>query len=576
MKRNLFALLSLLVLASMVLSACGGATATEAPTEEPAAPTEAPPTEAPPATEAPTEAPAYEGMKMEAPNCDYGGELKSIEAVDQYTVKFSLCLPDPAFLAKVAFIDFAIQDKDYLDEMGGDSAKMSESPNGTGPYMVKEWVRGDHITLEANPNFWGEAPKNQTLIIRWSAESAARLLELQAGTADGIHSPAPEDFETINSDPNLKLYPYVNGNVFYLGMNNTMAPFDNDQVRQAVAMAIDKQRIVDLYYPPGSVVAEQFVPKELDPGFSTTGDGAKWYPYDPEAAKALLAEAGYPDGFEIKLSYRDVVRVYLPNVNQVGQEIQTQLADVGITVTLDKQESGPFLEAAAKGEIPFFMLGWGWDYPDATNFYDVFFASNSPRFGHEWPDLFEEIKAAAVLSDPAERQAHYDVVAALVKEHIPMVPVAHGTTAHAFRASVGNVNIGPLNENFEQMTTDSGQIVWMNGAEPISLWCADESDGETLRVCEQVYDALLGFEFGGTKTIPALAESWEANDDLTEWTFHLRQGVTFHNGATLDANDVIATYLAQWDTQNANHKGNSGTFEYFTNFFTQFLNAPPQ
>jgi ABC-type transport system substrate-binding protein len=221
------------------------------------------------------------------------------------------------------------------------------------------------------------------------------------------------------------------------------------------------------------------------------------------------------------------------------------------------------------------MLGWGWDYPDATNFYDVFFASNSVRFGNEWPDLFAEIKAAAVLSDPVERQKHYDVVAALVKEHIPVVPMAHGTTAHAFRADVGNVNIGPLNENFEQMTTASGQIVWMNGAEPISLWCGDESDGETLRACEQVYDSLLGYEFGGTKTIPALAESWDVSDDLTEWTFHLRQGVTFHNGATLDANDVVATYLAQWDTQNPNHKGNSGVFEYFTFFFTQFLNAPP-
>jgi ABC-type transport system substrate-binding protein len=556
----------------MVLAACGGA-ATEAPATEAPAP---PPTEAP-ATAAPTEAPVlYEGMKVEAPSCDYGGEFKSIEAVDEHTVKFTLCVPDPAFLSKVAFAGFQIQDTEYLDANGGDSAKMSEAPNGTGPYTVKEWVRGDHVTLEANPNFWGEAPKNQTLIFRWQAESAARLLELQAGTADGIHSPAPEDYETINSDPNLKLYPYVNGNVFYLGMNNTLAPFDNDDVRKAVAMALDKQRIVDLYYPPGSYAAEQFVPKELDPGFSTTGDGAKWYPYDPEAAKALLATAGYPDGFEIKLSYRDVVRVYLPNANTVGQEIQSQLAEVGITVTLDKQESGPFLEAAGKGELPFFMLGWGWDYPDATNFYDVFFASNSLNFGHEWPDLFEEIKAAAVLSDPAARQAHYDVVAELVKEHVPVVPMAHGTTAHAFSAKVGNVNIGPLNENFEQMTTDSGQIVWINGAEPISLWCGDETDGETLRVCEQVYDSLLGFAFGGTETIPALAETWEANADLTEWTFHLREGVTFHNGATFDANDVIATYLAQWDTQNANHKGNSGTFEYFTNFFTQFLNAPPK
>lgn len=339
-------------------------------------------------------------------------------------------------------------------------------------------------------------------------------------------------------------------------------------------MAFDKQRIVDLYYPPGSVAAEQFVPKELDPGFSKTGEGAKWYAYDPAAAKALLAEAGYPDGFDVNLSYRDVVRVYLPNANTVGQEIQAQLAEIGVRVTLDKRESGPFLEAAAKGELPFFILGWGWDYPDATNFYDVFFASNSVRFGNEWPELIKEINAAAVLSDPVARQGHYDVVAALVKEYVPVVPMAHGSAAHAFSATVGNVNIGPLNENFEQMTTDSGQIVWINSAEPISLWCGDETDGETLRACEQVYDSLLGYEFGSTRTIPALAETWEVSDDLTEWTFSLRKGVTFHNGATFDANDVVATFLAQWDAKDVNHKGNSGTFEYFTNFFTQFLNAP--
>src|SRR5262245_25838459 len=103
-----------------MLAACGGAAtpaATQPPATEPAAP---PPTEAPTATEAPA---AYEGMKVEAPNCDYGGEMKAIEAVDELTVKFTLCSPDPAFLAKVAFAAFAIQDKDYLDANGGDSAK---------------------------------------------------------------------------------------------------------------------------------------------------------------------------------------------------------------------------------------------------------------------------------------------------------------------------------------------------------------------------------------------------------------------------------------------------------------------
>ena len=138
MKRNLYVLLSLLVLGSLFLAACGGAapTATEAPaaTEPPAA-TEAPtqaPTEA--ATAAPTEAAgSFTGDTLEATDCSYGGEVKTIEAVDQYTVKFTLCNPDPALLSKVAFASFQILDKDYLNETGGDSAKIGENPVGHGP-----------------------------------------------------------------------------------------------------------------------------------------------------------------------------------------------------------------------------------------------------------------------------------------------------------------------------------------------------------------------------------------------------------------------------------------------------------
>ena len=191
------------------------------------------------------------------------GKSVSIEAVDQYTVKFTLCTPDPAFLSKVAFPAFGLQSAAHLQATGGGGGELLNNPLGTGPYMVKEWVRGDHLTLVPNPNYWGPAPKNKEFVLRWNSEAAARLLELQAGTADVIDNPSPDDFAKINADTSLKLMPRTGLNVFYLGFNNTIKPFDNEKVRQALAMAIDKKRIVDNYYPAGSIPAEQFVPPEL-------------------------------------------------------------------------------------------------------------------------------------------------------------------------------------------------------------------------------------------------------------------------------------------------------------------------
>jgi peptide/nickel transport system substrate-binding protein len=566
MKKLYWGILAVLLL-SLVVTSCAQPAPEAAPEEEMAPEEEATPEE---------EMAAYEGMVYEAPDCEYGGLFKKIEAVDQYTVKFTLCSPDVAFPSKVAFSAFPINDADYLEETGGGGPELFENPNGTGPYMLEEWVKGDHITLKANPDYWGEPALTPTVIFRWSTEAAARLNELKAGTVDGIDNLGPDDFPAVEADPELALYPREALNVFYIGMNNTYPPFDNEQVRQAVAMGIDRQRIVDTFYPPGSIVASHFTPCSIPGGC----EGEEWYEFDAEAARALLADAGFPDGFATTITYRDVVRGYLPEPGVVAQDIQAQLKEnLNIDAEIVVMESGAFIDASDAGEIAgFHLLGWGADYPDQTNFLDFHFgAGASAQFGTHHDDLTAVLAEAASVVDQDARNALYAEANNLIKQHVPMIPVAHGGSGVVFKATVEGAHASPLSNEYFAVMQIPGQdtLVWMQNGEPAGVYCPDETDGEALRVCEQVNESLLGYEVGGVAVIPVLAETYEASEDLTEWTFHLRQGVKFHNGADLDANDVVLSYVVQWDAAHPLHVGRDGSFTYFSALFGGFLNPPP-
>jgi len=562
--RKLFALLAVLVLTSMVLAACGpAATPAAAPTEAPAAA----PTTAPAATAASGPYP----MKLEASDCSYGGALKSIEAPDANTFIITTCNPDPAVPAQAAFASFEILPKALLDSTGGDSAKISSAPVGTGPYTVQEWVKGDHITFAANPNWWGGTVANKTLIFKWSAESAQRLLELQSGNVDGIELVGPEDIPTVQKDSTLSFYPLTPANTLYFGMNNTKPPFDKEAVRQAFAMAIDKQRIVKNFFPAGSIVADQFLYPGLEPGYTS---GLAGVTYDPVKAKQMLTDAGFDFNQTVPFSFRTNARGYAPVPEQIAQDVQAQLAQIGVKVKLDVQQSGTLIGNSGKGNLTFFLLGWGEDYPDATDWFDYHFGAASKIFGTPYPDIVSAIQQGATNGDPAARQKAYDTVNQLLLQHVPMVPVAHGTQGDAFKASVKDVVISLYNQNFPFMQTDSGQVVWLQTGEPISLWCGDETDGETINACMTVFEPLLKFKYGTTQTEPALATSYDVNSDATQYTFHLRQNVKWSDGTPFTAADVFATYSALWNYKDPNHKGNTGVFEYFGGWMG-LLNPPP-
>jgi len=581
-------LLALLAVVAIVFAACAGAAS---PSPSSAAPSQggastsasAPASASAPTSEEPSGAP-FEALSYPEDGssaCDvegYEGIMGSIKAVDASTVEFSLCQSDAAFLSKVAFTSLAINDADYLEETGGGGEQLVREPNGTGPYKLDEWAPEQQIVLSAFEGYWGDQPQTATAIIQWSAEAAQRLVELEAGTVDGIDNPGSDDFEKIEGNAELALFPRTALNIFYLGFNNKFPPFDNEAVRQAFAKGINRDQIVEQFYPAGSEVATHFTPCAIPGGCA----GEAWYEFDAAAAKQELTDAGFDFSKTYPLHLRDVVRGYLPEPTVVAQEIQQQLADnLGVNVEIDVRDENTYLTEASSGQLEgIHLLGWGADYPDVTNFLDVHVGLGaSEQFGEKFEDITGPLQEAAASSDAAEREALYEQANNALKQHVPLIPVAHGGSATAFRADVTGAHSSPLGNEalFAMKAGDRNQLVWLQNGEPGGLYCADETDGESLRVCEQIMESLYSYSIGGTDPEPALAEECTGNEDSTVWTCTLNEGVTFHDGATLDANDVVVSYAVQWDAEHPLHVGKegSGLFEYWTFLWTAFLNPPP-
>jgi len=506
---------------------------------------------------------------VSADGCDYGGKIESIVALDDYTVEFNLCRPDPAFIAKAAFTVFGIQPSEHIEATGG-GGDLLENPIGTGAYRLDSWNRGDSVIMSKFEDYWGEPAIADTLVFRWAAESASRILELQSGAADYVSNLAADDFATIEADPNLELVPLPAPNILYFGMTNTFEPYDNVDVRKAIGMGIDRQRIIDNFFPEGSEVASHFTPCSVPGGC----EGEAWYEFDPEAARQMLADAGYPDGFETTIYYRDVFRDYLPEPGAVAVELQTQLADnLGITAEVVVMESGQFIDDSGNGRLDgIHLLGWTLDYPHPTNALDYHFSEQQRQFGDPYPEIYEPLLEASASVDPAAANALYEQANNAIKELVPMVPIAHGAASYAARAGLSGMNNPPFGAPIMRLI-DPGKdtLVFVKNAEPISLYCADETDGESLDTCQQIVEAMYRFDVDGNVE-PALAEECSVSENGLVWTCALRQGVKFHDGSDFDAADVIASYGAGIDASNPNHVGNTGSWEYYATLWDGLMN----
>jgi dipeptide transport system substrate-binding protein len=382
----------------------------------------------------------FNGMDM--PNL-----LKSVTKIDDSTVRFSLNQPEAPFLANMA-MDFAsIMSAEYADKMtaAGTPEKVDLDPVGTGPFQLVAYQKDAVIRYKAHPDYWaGKAPID-TLIFAITPDAAVRYAKLKAGECHVMPYPNPADVEAMKADPDLNMLEQEGLNVGYLAFNTEKKPFDDKRVRQAINMAIDKQAIIDAIYLGAGKAAKNPLP----PTIWSYNDAIEDYPYDPAKAKALLAEAGYPNGFDSDIWAMPVQRPYNPNARRMAEIMQADLAKIGIKAKIVTYEWGEYLKRTKDGEHEMVLLGWTGDNGDPDNFLHVLLgcaaAKSGPNRARWCNKSFDDLLIQAKrITDVAKRTALYEQAQVIFKEEAPWFTIAHSVVFMPMRKEVLNYKIDPF------------------------------------------------------------------------------------------------------------------------------------
>lgn len=367
---------------------------------------------------------------------DEGHVVDEVVVVDDHTVEFNLNTPLGFFLQNMGMTYFAITSPAALEEYG---PEINENPVGTGPFKFISWTKDDSIILEKNEDYWKEGlPKLDRLIFEVIPDNAARLIALRSGDIDIMDGLNPDDAAGVEADDDLTLYARDENNFGYVGFNVQSEPLDNHLLRQAISHAIDREAIVDALYAGYGTVAKNPLP----PSYLGYNDDVEGYQYDVEKAKEVLAEAGYEDGLEIDLWTMPVARPYMPDPEKTAEIIQNNLAEIGITVNIVREEWAPYLEKTAVGEHQIYMLGWSGTNGDP----DYFLSSllHGDLIGDSNREFYQNDKVDQLLNDgkveidQEKRTDIYKEAQEIIAEDVPMVPLVHSTPVMASSSTVKN------------------------------------------------------------------------------------------------------------------------------------------
>jgi dipeptide transport system substrate-binding protein len=372
--------------------------------------------------------------------------IKRIVKVDDYTVRFELNRPEAPMIANLA-MDFAsIHSAEYAEKMAtaGTMDTFDQKPVGTGPFQLVAYQKDAFIRYKANPSYFRGKAAIDDLVFAITPDASVRYQKLKAGECQVMPYPNPADIEAMRNDPAINLLSQEGLNVGYLAYNALMPPFDNPKVRKALNMAINKQAIIDAVFQGAGKIAKNPIPPTMWSYNNATVDD----PYDPAAAKAMLAKEGVKD-LKMKIWAMPVQRPYNPNARRMAELIQADFAKVGVEAEIVSYEWGEYLKRSKeKDRDGAVLLGWTGDNGDPDNFLAVLLGcdgvggSNRAQWCYQpFDDLIQKAK---VVSDEGERTRLYEQAQIEFKSQAPWATIAHSVVFMPLRKEVVGYKVDPL------------------------------------------------------------------------------------------------------------------------------------
>ncbi|NNG00597.1 MAG: glutathione ABC transporter substrate-binding protein [Desulfobacteraceae bacterium] len=369
--------------------------------------------------------------------------IASAEAVGEHTVRLHMKLPFGALLAHFAHGAGGMVSPKALEEQGD---KLALNPVGTGPFVFKEWVPGDRIVLVGNKDYWKGAPKVEKVVFKPVPEAGARVMMLETGEADVVFPVPLIEVDRLKKAKNIKVFNGKTARTIYIGMNVKKSPFGDTRVRKAVNYAVNKNAIVKNILN-GMAIPSQSMLGSLVWGYSPAGQ----YEYNPKKAKELLAEAGFPDGFETTIWTPEG---RYPMDAQIAEAVAGQLQKVGIKVKIQKMEWATFLKSLSQGpeeaKQEMFLMGWSPSTGDADWVVRPLFHSGqwkpkgSNRFFYANPELDKYIEAGMRIADPAKRREVYADAQRVLFEDPPWIMLHDMIQTVGIAKNLENVTVWPI------------------------------------------------------------------------------------------------------------------------------------